>query len=110
MSAKKKKKVSRKQLQAENKKQSAARRRNWLLALGVVVVVGFIGYSLATSGAGPATPITEGLSEQEIAVLPAAPVIGAKAPDFTILDVNDNSFTLSAALGKPTALMFLHTW
>jgi len=109
VSAKKKKKVSRKQLQAE-KKQRAARRRNWLLALGVVVVVGFIGYSLATSGAGPAPPITEGLSEQEIAVLPAAPVIGAKAPDFTILDVNDNSFTLSAALGKPTALMFFHTW
>ena len=110
MSAKKKKKVSRKQLQAE-KNQSAARRRNWLLALGVVVVVvGFIGYSLATSGAGPATPITEGLSEQEIAVLPAAPVIGAQAPDFTILDVNDNSFTLSEAVGKPTALMFFHTW
>ena len=109
MSAKKKKKVSRKQLQAE-KKQSAARRRNWLLALGVVVVVGFIGYSLANSGAGPAPPITDGLSEQEIAVLPAAPVIGAKAPDFTILDVNDNSFTLSEALGKPTALMFFPTW
>jgi len=109
VSAKKKKKVSRKQLQAE-KKQSAARRRNWLLALGVVVVVGFIGYSLATSGAGPSPPITEGLSEQEIAVLPAAPVIGAKAPDFTILDVNDNSFTLSEAVGKPTALMFFHTW
>jgi len=109
VSAKKKKKVSRKQLQAE-KKQRAARRRNWLLALGVVVVVGFIGYSLATSGAGPAPPITEGLSEQEIAVLPAAPVVGAKAPDFTILDVNDNSFTLSEAVGKPTALMFFHTW
>ncbi len=71
MSAKKKKKVSRKQLQAE-KRQRAGRRRNWLLALGVVVVVGFTGYSLATSGAGPASPSTEGLSEQEIAVLPAA--------------------------------------
>ena len=109
MSAKKKKKVSRKQLQAE-KKQRAARRRNWLLALGVVVVVGFIGYSLATSGAGPAPPITEGLSQQEIAALPAAPVIGANAPDFTISDVDDNPFTLSEALGNPTAIMFFHSW
>jgi len=109
VSAKKKKKVSRKQLQAE-KKQRAARRRNWLLTLGVVVVVGFIGYSLATSGAGPAPPITEGLSEQEIAALPVAPVIGANAPDFTILDVEDNSFTLSNELGNPTAIMFFHSW
>ena len=109
MSEKKKKKVSRKQLQAE-KKQRAARRRNWLLALGVVVVVGFIGYSLATSGAGPAPPITEGLSQQEIAALPAAPVIGANAPDFTISDVDDNPFTLSEALGNPTAIMFFHSW
>ena len=108
MSAKKKKKVSRKQLQAE-KKQRAARRRNWLLVLGVVVVV-FVGYSFATSGAGPKPSITEGLTEEEIAALPAAPVVGANAPDFTILDVDDNSFTLSEALGNPTAIMFFHTW
>ncbi len=108
MSAKKKKKVSRKQLQAE-KKQRAVRRRNWLLVLGVVVVV-FVGYSFATSGAGPKPSITEGLSDEEIAALPAAPVVGANAPDFTILDVDDNSFTLSEALGNPTAIMFFHTW
>ena len=108
MSAKKKKKVSRKQLQAE-KRQRAARRRNWLLVLGVVVVV-FVGYSFATSGAGPKPSITEGLSPEEIAALPAAPVIGAHAPDFTILDVEDNSFTLSDVLGNPTAIMFFHSW
>ncbi len=108
MSAKKKKKVSRKQLQAE-KKQRAVRRRNWLLVLGVVVVV-FVGYSFATSGAGPKPSITEGLSDEEIAALPAAPVVGANAPDFTILDVDDKSFTLSEALGNPTAIMFFHTW
>jgi len=108
VTAKKKKKVSRKQLQAE-KKRRAVRRRNWLLVLGVVVVV-FVGYSFATSGAGPKPSITEGLTKEEIAALPAAPVVGANAPDFTILDVDDNSFTLSEALGKPTALMFFHTW
>lgn len=108
MSAKKDKKLSRKQLHAE-KKRRAARRRNGLIALGIVVVV-FVGYSAITSGAGPKPSITEGLTEEEIAALPAAPVVGANAPDFTILDVNDNSFTLSEALGNPTALMFFHTW
>ena len=102
------KKVSRKQLQAE-KRQRAVRRRNWLLGLGVVVVL-FVGYSIATSGAGPKPSITEGLSEEEIAALPAAPVIGAHAPDFTISDVENNSFTLSDVLGKPTAIMFFHSW
>ena len=102
------KQVSRKQLQAE-KRQRAVRRRNWLLGLGAVVVV-FVGYSFATSGAGPKPPITEGLSAEEIAALPSAPVVGAQAPDFTILDVEDNSFTLSDVLGKPTAIMFFHSW
>ena len=96
-SKKRAKKVSRKQLQAE-KKQRAARRRNWLWGLGAVVVL-FVGYSFATSGAGPKPVITEGLSDEEIAALPAAPVVGARAPDFTILDVEDNSFTLSEVLG-----------
>lgn len=107
-SEKKTKKVSRKQLQAE-KKQRAARRRNWLWGLGAVIVL-FVGYSFASSGAGPKPGITEGLSDEEIAALPAAPVVGARAPDFTILDVEDNSFTLSEVLGKPTAIMFFHSW
>ena len=50
------------------------------------------------------------LSEEEIASLPSAPVVGALAPDFTILDVKANSFTLSESLGNPTALMFFHSW
>jgi cytochrome oxidase Cu insertion factor (SCO1/SenC/PrrC family) len=108
VSAKKKKKVSRKQLQAE-KKQRAARRRNWLLGVGIGVAL-LVGYFIVVSGGGIKPPITEGLSTDEIAALPAAPVIGANAPDFTILDVEDNSFTLSEALGNPTALMFFHTW
>ena len=108
MSAKKKKKGSRIQRHVE-KKRRAARRRNWLLGLGAAVVL-FIGYSFATSGGGPKPPITEGLSAEEIAALPAAPVVGALAPDFTILDVEDNPFTLSDALGNPTAIMFFHSW
>jgi len=107
-SKKRAKKVSRKQLQAE-KRRRAAHRRNWLFGLGAVVVL-FAGYSFASSGAGPKPAITEGLSDEEIAALPAAPRVGARAPDFTILDVEDNSFTLSEVLGKPTAIMFFHTW
>ena len=108
MSAKKKKKVSRKQLQAE-KRQRAARRRNWLLGVGIGVAL-IVGYFIVVSGGGIKPPITEGLSTNEIAALPVAPVIGANAPDFTILDVEDNSFTLSDELGSPTAIMFFHSW
>ncbi len=108
MSAKKKKKVSRKQLQAE-KRQRAARRRNLLLGVGIGVAL-IVGYFIVVSGGGIRPPITEGLSTDEIAALPVAPVIGAIAPDFTILDVEDNSFTLSDELGNPTAIMFFHSW
>ena len=108
MSAKKKKKVSRKQLQAE-KRQRAARRRNLLLGVGIGVAL-IVGYFVVVSGGGIKPPITEGLSTDEIAALPVAPVIGAIAPDFTILDVEDNSFTLSDELGNPTAIMFFHSW
>jgi len=108
VSAKKKKKVSRKQLQAE-KRQQAARRRNWLLGVGIGVAL-IVGYFVVVSGGGIKPPITEGLSTDEIAALPVAPVIGAIAPDFTILDVEDNSFTLSDELGNPTAIMFFHSW
>jgi len=108
VSAKKKKKVSRKQLQAE-KRQRAARRRNWLLGVGIGVAL-IVGYFIVVSGGGIKPPITEGLSTDDIAALPVAPVIGANAPDFTILDVEDNSFTLSDELGNPTAIMFFHSW
>ena len=108
MSAKKKKKVSRKQLQAE-KRQRAARRKNWLLGVGIGVAL-IVGYFIVVSGGGIKPPITEGLSTDEIAALPVAPVIGANAPDFTILDVEDNSFTLNDELGNPTAIMFFHSW
>ncbi len=108
MSAKKKKKVSRKQLRAE-KRQRAGRRRNWLLGVGIGVAL-IVGYFIVVSGGGIKPPITEGLSNDEIAALPVAPVIGANAPDFTILDVEDNSFTLSDELGNPTAIMFFHSW
>ena len=108
MTAKKKKKVSRKQRRAE-KRQQTGRRRNLLLVLGTGVVL-IVGYFFATSGARLEPRITEGLSAQEIAALPSAPVVGARAPDFTILDVEDNSFTLSDALGKSIAIMFFHSW
>ncbi|MCH7588280.1 MAG: hypothetical protein IIC78_09690 [Chloroflexi bacterium] len=102
------KKSGRKELRAEKKRQ-AARRKNLFLVLGVGIVL-FAGYFFATSGGGPKAPITEGLSEDEIAALPTDPVVGARAPDFTVVDVEDNSFTLSNVLGKPTALMFFHSW
>ncbi len=108
MSAKRKKKVSRKQLRAE-KAQRAVRRRNLVLGVGIGVAL-IVGYFIVVSGGGTKPPITEGLSNEEIAALPAAPIIGANAPDFTLLDVEDKSFTLSDELGNPTAIMFFHSW
>ncbi|MFQ5922563.1 MAG: peroxiredoxin family protein [Anaerolineales bacterium] len=93
----------------EQKRRRATRRKIGLAALGVGVTV-FVVYAAVTSGAGLKDPLSAFLSEEELAALPPAPQRGAPAPDFTIADIDGNAFTLSEALGKPTALMFFHTW
>ncbi len=102
------KKSERKRIR-EQKRRRAFRRKAGLWVLGIIVGV-FIFYAALTSGAGLKDPLSRFLSEEELAQLPAAPVRGAPAPDFTILDVDGNSFTLSEAIGRPTAIMFFHTW
>ena len=93
----------------EQKRRRASRRKAGLLILGVVVGI-FAVYAAVTSGAGLKDPLSRFLSEDELAEIPPAPVRGEPAPDFTISDIDGNSFTLSESLGKPTALMFFHTW
>ena len=93
----------------EQKRRRASRRKAGLLILGIGVGI-FAVYAVITSGAGLKDPLSRFLSEDELAELPPAPERGAPAPNFTISDIDGNSFTLSDSLGKPTALMFFHTW
>jgi hypothetical protein len=78
----------------EQKHRRASRRKAglWILGIGVGI---FAVYAAITSGAGLKDPLARFLSEDELAELPPAPA---------------NSFTLSKSLGKPTAIMFFHTW
>ena len=93
----------------EQKQRRASRRKAGLIVLGIGVGI-FAVYAAVTSGAGLKDPLSRFLSDEELAELPAAPERGAPAPDFTISDVDGSSFTLSEAIGKPTAIMFFHTW
>jgi len=93
----------------EQKQRRASRRKAGLLVLGIGVAI-FAVYAAVTSGAGLKDPLSRFLSAEELAELPAAPERGALAPDFTISDIDGDTFTLSESLGKPTALMFFHTW
>ena len=93
----------------EHKRRRASRRKAGLFILGVGVGI-FAVYAAVTSGAGLKDPLSNFLSEDELAELPPAPERGKLAPDFTISNLDGDSFTLSEALGKPTALMFFHTW
>lgn len=102
------KKVDQKQVR-EQKRRRASRRKVGLLILGIGVGI-FAVYAAVTSGAGLKDPLSRFLSEEQLAELPPAPERGASAPDFTISDIDGNSFTLSESLGTPTALMFFHTW
>ena len=45
-----------------------------------------------------------------IAALPVEPRVGARAPDFTLNDINGNQISLSDFQGKPVVITFFHTW
>ena len=42
--------------------------------------------------------------------VPVAPVVGSRAPDFTLNDIEGQPVSLSDYRGKPVAMMFFHTW
>lgn len=79
----------------------------WIFG-GVALLI--TGLYFVFSGSVVRPPITEGLSDEEVASLPTAPEIGARAPDFTVADSNGISRSMSEFLGKPIAVVLFHTW
>ena len=55
-------------------------------------------------------PTMVNISPEGTANLPVAPVKGARAPDFTLTDLNGNEIMLSDLRGQPVLLNFWATW
>ncbi len=68
------------------------------------------------AGSTPALPTADPTLTTEIvtatpaADLPVAPVPGARAPDFTLTDLNGNEVSLSGLRGQAVLLNFWATW
>lgn len=108
MAKNKKKKANRSRERILKKRQ--LQRRNRIFRLGGIGIAILAIAFFAFSGGANDAPISEGLSEDEVAALPAAPKVGSRAPDFMLSDVDGNSFSLNNALGKPIVIMFFHSW
>ena len=102
------KKVNRQRARQEKRRQATRRKKTFWIFGGLAAL--FVGLYFAFAGAGIKAPITEGLSDEQVDALRTAPEVGARAPDFTISDVEGTSSSLSDYLGKPIALMFFHSW
>jgi hypothetical protein len=57
-----------------------------------------------------AEPPVEIATATPTADLPVAPVTGARAPDFTLTDLNGSEVSLSGLRGQPVLLNFWTTW
>jgi peroxiredoxin len=83
--------------------------RGLLLGLvGVAAVVG-IGY-LATLPSGGLAVSSSGGQPVDVSNLEIAPVQGALAPDFSLLDLNGEQVTLSELRGHPILINLWATW
>jgi cytochrome oxidase Cu insertion factor (SCO1/SenC/PrrC family) len=94
---------SQKKRRLEKQKRQARQRRLYALLFGVllVAVAGFV--FVSRDGGSTA-------GEEDLAELPVAPAIGARAPEFSLPDVNGQPVSLSDFRGKPVAMMFFHTY
>jgi cytochrome oxidase Cu insertion factor (SCO1/SenC/PrrC family) len=59
---------------------------------------------------GPVEPTVEIATATPTADLPIAPVPGARAPDFTLTDLNGNEVSLTSLRGQAVLLNFWATW
>jgi hypothetical protein len=64
----------------------------------------------ATLKTDPVEPTVEIATATPTADLPVAPVPGARAPDFTLTDLNGNEVSLSGLRGQVVLLNFWATW
>jgi peroxiredoxin len=71
------------------------------LAAGLVVFMGVPAWPGSTAQGGEAGPT---------ATPAPAPIVGAPAPDFTLVDLNGNSVTLSDLQGQVVLINFWATW
>jgi len=65
---------------------------------------------LATLKTDPVEPTVEIATATPTADLPIAPVPGARAPDFTLMDLNGDEVSLSGLRGQAVLLNFWATW
>jgi hypothetical protein len=91
-------------------KKRQLQRRNKFIRLGGIGIVLLVFSIFAISLGANDLPILDDLSDDELVTIPAAPKIGARAPEIMLLDVQGNSFSLNNALGKPIVIMFFHSW
>ena len=101
-----KKSKQQRRLEARRKKQTQQR----LIMGAVLVLVAGIAAFLAFGNRSKSPEALASLSAEEAAALPVAPQLGARAPDFTLQDVDGNPVSLSQLSGRPVLMMFFHTW
>ena len=88
-----------------SKKLTTQLRRRYGFVIGLILIV--VALSFGTFQEEESSPP---LSDEEIAALPAAPVIGARAPDFDLEDITGQPVSLNHFQGKPIVMMFFHSW
>lgn len=104
-----------------NRQQTSSKvwqRRSWvlfgilggILGLGTLGVVGFI--ALCPTCIGWLSPSSAVSSAQnpDSAELPIGTDVGNQAPDFALMDIDGNRFSLSDLRGRPVILYFSATW
>jgi cytochrome oxidase Cu insertion factor (SCO1/SenC/PrrC family) len=73
-----------------------------LAVIGLLITTAAAGCVKWTGGAGDGGTDTEGLTTQPTGKV----AVGAKAPDFTLLDADGQKFTLSSTVGQKVLLNF----
>jgi cytochrome oxidase Cu insertion factor (SCO1/SenC/PrrC family) len=72
--------------------------------LGIVILVGAVLWLVQGADFGQETIVTED------SAIRIAPEVGAKAPDFELVNLAGEPVKLSDFQGQPVVLNFMHTW
>ena len=69
-----------------------------------------VSQAMTEATADTPTPTQESVAATPTTDLPIAPVVGSRAPDFTLLDLDGKEWTLHELTGKAVMLNFWTTW